>query len=166
MNKAAAYKKDKVKRDEPKYNWCEPRKVRSPYEPYNDPGVDCSNDPGVCDPSQAEELDVNKIIRRAQQTGILPGVNVERVYADVSDAKSYHDALNLILAADEQFMSLDAQLRAKFDNDPAKFMDFVHDPKNEAELVKMGLAHERAPTPQPAAPEAPIADPAASQPQV
>ena len=53
-----ASKKDKVKRNEPSYNWLEKRHVRSPYEPYNDPGVDCSDDPGVTDGSQAAELDV------------------------------------------------------------------------------------------------------------
>lgn len=159
-------KKDKVKRDEPIYNWNQPRKVRAPYEPYNDPGVDCSNDPGVTDGSQAAELDVNQIIRRAQKSGILPGVDAERVYADVSSSKDYHSALNLILNANEQFMSLDAELRAKFDNDPAKFLDFANDPKNVEKMIEYGLAERRdAPTPQPAAAEPAVANPEASQPK-
>ena len=162
-----AMKKDKIKRNEPSYNWLEPRKVRSPYEPYNDPGLDCSDDPGVCDPSQAAELDVNQIIRRAQKSGILPGVDAERVYADVSESQDYQSALNLILKANEQFMSLEAELRAKFDNDPAKFMDYVHNPKNVDEMVKLGLAVRReAPTPQPAVSEPVAAQPAASEAKV
>ena len=148
MSSKEALARDKVKRNPPQYNWWQPRAVRSPYEPYNDPGVDCSNDPGLTDGSQAAELDVNQIIRRAQKSGILPGVDIERVFADVSSAQDYHSALNIILQANEQFMSLDAEIRAKFDNDPAKFMDFVHDPKNGPELVRMGLAEEPAPTPQ------------------
>lgn len=156
-----AMKKDKVKRNEPSYNWSEPRKVRSPYEAYDDPGVDCSNDPGVTDGSQAAELDVNQIIRRAQKSGILPGADIERVYADVSYSKDYHSALNIILQANKQFMGLEAELRARFDNDPAKFMDFMHDPKNVEEMISLGLAERReAPTPQPAASEAPVANPA------
>lgn len=159
-----AMKKDKMKRNEPSFNWLEKRVVRSPYEPYNDPGIDCSNDPGVCDPSQAAELDVNQIIRRAQKSGILPGTDVERVYADVSEAGDYHSAMNLVLAANTQFMSLDAEVRAKFDNDPAKFMDFVHDGKNAEEMVKLGLAElVEAPTPQPAVPEPAVANPQASE---
>ena len=161
-----AIKKDKVKRNEPSYNWLEKRHVRAPYEPYNDPGVDCSDDPGVTDGSQAAELDVNQIIRRAQKSGILPGVDVERVYADVSNSVDYHKALNLILNANDQFMSLEAEIRARFENDPAKFMDFVHDPKNVDEMIELGLAERvDAPTPQPAAPEAPAAKPEALAPQ-
>ena len=166
-------KKDKVKRNEPSYNWLEKRHVRAPYEPYNDPGVDCSEDPGVTDGSQAAELDVNQIIRRAQKSGILPGTDVERVYADVSDAVSYHEALNLINNAHHQFMSLEAEVRARFENDPAKFTEFMHDEKNVEEMYKLGLAErpkddDRRPgAPSPAAPASSpgVADSGAAQPK-
>lgn len=161
-----AMKKDKVKRNEPSFNWLEKRHVRSPYEPYNDPGVDCSDDPGVTDGSQAAELDVNQIVRRAQKSGILPGANEERVYADVSSSQDYHSAMNLILSANAQFMALDAEVRARFDNDPAKFIDFMNNPNNAEEMVALGLAERvDAPTPQPAAPVAPEANPGANAPK-
>lgn len=37
-------------------------------------------------------------------------------------------------------MALPAQVRAKFSNDAAEFLDFVQNPKNADELVAMGLA--------------------------
>lgn len=164
MSKQSAPKRDinpKAKHELFK-QWTAPRLVRSPYEPYNEPGVDCSNDPGVCDPSQAAELDVNLIIKKAQQSGVLPGVDIKRVYGDFSDVKSYQESLNIVAQAQEQFMGLDAELRAKLDNDPEKFLAYVADPKNVEEMIKMGLAERaEAPTPQPAAPAPAVANPSA-----
>ena len=38
------------------------------------------------------------------------------------------------------FEALPSVLRKRFDNDPAKFLDFVQDSNNSKELVEMGLA--------------------------
>lgn len=168
MAKSDAFKKDinpKAKQELHKI-WIQPRVVRHPYEPYNDPGLDCSNDPGVTDPSQAAELDVNYIIKKAQQTGILPGIDAKRVYGDFSSAMDYQQSLNIIIKAEEQFMGLDAELRAKLDNDPAKFLEFVSDPKNKDLMVKYGLMEQPVdPTPQPADPVPAPAQPAAPEPK-
>lgn len=127
-------------------------KWSKPIQNYVDPGIDCTNDPGVTDPSGAEDCDINNIVARFHKTGILPNVDVRSVFADVSDAPSYQDALQTIINAENQFMSLDAKTRKKFSNDPAEFLDFVENPENAQELVKMGLAVLAEPTPSPAAP--------------
>ena len=44
------------------------------------------------------------------------------------------------MLAQEQFAALDAAVRSRFDNDPAKFLEFTADPANADEMVKMGLA--------------------------
>ena len=121
MPKSAAPKRDLSKPQDPKLHlkWSGPRVVRSETNRYEDPGIDFSDDPGLTDNSQAADCDVNQIIDRAMRNGgILPGVDIPRVYADVSNAVDYHAALNLINAAHEQFMSLEAKVRAKFKNNP------------------------------------------------
>jgi len=35
----------------------------------------------------------------------------------------------------------------RFENDPAKFLEFVNDPKNDEDLIKMGLATKPSTTP-------------------
>lgn len=70
---------------------------------------------------------------------------------------SYHEAKNLIINAENQFNSLDAAVRIKFENDPAQFLSFVEDPKNAQELVKLGLAVAIPEAPSPAVPAQPQA---------
>lgn len=93
--------------------------------------------------------DVNTIMAQYEKTGMLSHVNqYQGNYINLGDAKSYHDNMNDVLAAQTAFASLPADIRARFGNDPAAFLDFVSDQKNKPELIKMGLVH--APT---AAPE-------------
>lgn len=114
--------------------------VRDAYNAYKDPGVSFEGDPGMTDQSQTEDCDVNKIVDRFMKTGVLPGVDVERVYGDFSAVTDYHQAMNVISHAQQQFEGLDAKVRKRFGNDPAEFLAFCNDPKNAQELVKLGLA--------------------------
>jgi len=133
-----------------------------PYDPKTY-GIDCSSDPGVTDPSGAEDADINNIVARFHKTGVLPNVNVPGVFADVSDAPSYQDALQIVINAENQFMALDAKTRKKFSNNPAEFLEFVENPENAQELVNMGLATLVEPTPSPAFPNPTGGQPAPSK---
>lgn len=139
-------KPSKENRDTEQWNrWSQPRTMYTAENPPPKVKLICT-DPSRTDQSQAAETDVNQILKKFQQTGVLPGVNAEALYADVSDSMSYHEAMNVVLHAEEQFNSLDAHTRVKFNNDPAQFLDFVNDPKNSKELIKMGLATETPPS--------------------
>lgn len=87
----------------------------------------------------AEECDINNIVNRFQRNGCFPLSDVRGVYGDFSEIGTYQDALIKIQEADEMFDSLPAQVRAKFDNDTAKFLEFVDDPTNIPEMLKLGL---------------------------
>lgn len=88
-----------------------------------------------------DEVNINSIIRRFQSTGELPldGPSNPK-YADVSNLPSYQDSLNYVNYAQEQFNSLSSEIRERFDNNPGKYLEFVSDPKNVQELIKLGLA--------------------------
>lgn len=97
----------------------------------------------------AEESDINTIIDRF-------GIGENPIEAqkwvtnvDISEAPdNYMDVMNQLNAARDQFMSLPAKVRSTFDNDPARFVDFVSDESNVPEMIRLGLAVERpAPTP-------------------
>jgi hypothetical protein len=53
--------------------------------------------------------------------------------------------------AETAFMSLPAQVRREFDNDPLQFVDFASDPENVPQMRTWGLAPpEAVPEPPPA----------------
>ena len=166
MSPKDAFARDIVPALDPRLDllWSKPSLIRDEFRGRQDslshPGTDCSNDPGLTDQSQAAETDVNLIVKRALKSGVLPGLDAPKIFADVSNAMSYHEAKNLIINAENQFNSLDAHVRIKFENDPAQFLSFVEDPKNAEELVKLGLASAIPSAPSPAVP----ANPQASQP--
>ncbi len=91
-----------------------------------------------------DETDVNTIIARFAKTGLLTPV-MERppMFIDVSEVGDYREAIDNVRLAQHLFMQLGSTIRAKFDNDPAEFLDFATDPKNEAEMRKLGLLPER-----------------------
>lgn len=109
------------------------------------------------------ECDINHIMKKFEKTGILPDlIKQDPQYGDFSDVPSYHEAVNLVHKAHEQFDALSAKVRARFENDPAQFLAFATDPKNGQEMVKMGLA---TPTPVVSAPKAPPAQKSGSEPK-
>lgn len=134
-------------------HWHQPRTARMFADPSTDPGVDCSNLPSLTDQSQAAECDVNTIMDRFLKTGVLPGVDAERLYGDFTSVPDFQEAQNIMRQATTQFASLDARLRRRFDNNPAEFLAFATDPKNGEELVKLGLATASPKPPSPASPD-------------
>lgn len=107
-------------------------------------GVSFVGDPGKTDQSQAEECDVNRIVDRFMKTGVLPGTDAQAIYGDFSSPVDLQQALEIVNRAEEQFGSLTAQVRKRFNNDPAEFLAFCSDPGNGEEMVRLGLAERRA----------------------
>lgn len=62
-----------------------------------------------------------------------------RMYGDFTNVPDLRTALDTVNDAKNRFMALPAKLRTRFDNDPAKLWDFVNDPENGAEAVRLGL---------------------------
>lgn len=88
-----------------------------------------------------KECDVNEIVMKFRRTGTITHVRnaAAGVYADMSSIPSYQDALNTIIKANEAFAEVPADIRNRFAHDPQKFIDFLADPKNDDEAVKLGL---------------------------
>ena len=65
---------------------------------------------------------------------------------------TFQELKNRVLSAEAAFGRLPAATRSRMDNDPAKLLAFLADPKNKDEAVKLGLVHPPAksvPTPIP-----------------
>jgi len=85
------------------------------------------------------ECDINNILRQFNVTGQLPAGSVQPQYGDFSGITDYQSALNAVMAAQDSFLALPAKVRARFDNDPALFVEFASDEANKDEMKALGL---------------------------
>lgn len=103
------------------------------------------DEPSMTKQSFQEECDVNEIMRRFVRAGDPNVLNRLQaysggVYGDFSGVTDYRSALDQIRRADEVFMALPAKVRAEFQNDAARFLDFCQEPRNLDRLRELGLA--------------------------
>jgi len=149
--------------------------LRTPYnydrnDAGDESGLSCK-DPTRTKQSFKEEADINTIVKRFKITGRLPENVRMPVSADFDQIVDFQTAMNVIRQGQEAFAEMPANIRARFSNDPARFVEFCLDPENRAEATKMGLVDPTiAQAPPPAGgtqggstPPAPVA-PAASSP--
>lgn len=117
--------------------------LRTPYnydtmEVSDETGLECL-DESLAQQHAKDETDINTIVRRFGLTGELPsGVRAPQ-YGDFTEATDYHTAMNAVIAANNSFMQLPADVRARFNNDAGAFVDFCSDDKNRDEAKKLGL---------------------------
>jgi phage internal scaffolding protein len=117
--------------------------LRTPYNYDTMEASDASallcEDPSLAQQHARDESDINTIVKRFGLTGELPSGVRAPTYGDFADATDYHTAMNAVIAANEAFMQLPADIRTRFDNDAGAFVDFVSDDSNRAEAEKLGL---------------------------
>jgi len=101
-------------------------------------GLSCP-EPTLAQQSFKDECDINTILERFAVTGELPNNVRMPQYGDFTGISDYQSALNAVIAADDSFMQLPASIRARFDNDPALFVEFCGDESNRDEAIKLGL---------------------------
>lgn len=91
-----------------------------------------------------DECNINVILARYQATGLITNINNrEPQYVDTT-GYDFQQAMQTIAEAQSAFNDLPASLRDRFGNDPAQFLDFVHDEDNRAEAEKLGLVRPKA----------------------
>lgn len=87
-----------------------------------------------------KENDINYIMDRFLKDGITPPPPPEGVvYGDGTLMRTYEERKKFILEAEASFESLPAKIRKRFDNQPALFLEFMDDPENDEEAIRLGL---------------------------
>lgn len=103
-------------------------------------GVDCSNDVVRTKQTMKNECDVNRIMARIKKTGVIPDSMYRAgAYGDFTGITDFQDMQLKIKIAETSFMQLPAAVRAKFENDPAKLMEWISNPENRGEAINLGL---------------------------
>lgn len=107
---------------------------------YVDPTTgEVVRDFGMTQQEFAKDADINEIVRRFGLTGHLPDVVNVPLSGDFTGISDYHSAVLAVRKAEEDFMELPAEMRARFDNDPQKLMNFLDNGENRDEAIKLGL---------------------------
>lgn len=117
----------------------------------NDTGIAFDPDEGLTIQHFRDECDINTIVKRFGLTGELPQNLSMPTYGDFRGISDYQTALNLVMEANRNFMTLPAELRARFENDPQQLLAFLDDEKNRAEAIELGLVKAPPPAPPPPA---------------
>lgn len=99
----------------------------------------CCEDASLAKQSFAEEADINQIMYRFGVSGQLPQNVRMPTYDDFSEVNDFQSAMNALVSARESFDAMPANVRARFHNDPAEFVEFCSDVANRDEARKMGL---------------------------
>lgn len=118
--------------------------LRTPYnydtnQVSDETGLRC-DDPSLTQQQFKEEADINTIVDRFLKTGVLPTPDRMPQYVDFEGVFDYQSAMNMVRAADEAFMRMDAKVRARFNNSPQDFLEFFSNPDNADEAIRLGLA--------------------------
>jgi len=94
---------------------------------------------GSAKQSFKDECDINFILSRFRRTRVLDWVSKNPPRYGDATGYDFQRALDIVVKGREAFESLPAHIRSRFANDPAQFLDFVHDPENRDDMRKMGL---------------------------
>jgi hypothetical protein len=114
---------------------------RSAYNTGNGNYSETHNDDGLTEQSHASSCDINLILAQFMETGIMPNMKQSTPqYGDVSEI-DFQDIQNQLAHAKTLFEELPDNVKAQFDNEPFKFLQFAENPENNTALVEMGLAH-------------------------
>jgi phage internal scaffolding protein len=126
--------------------------LRTPYNydkdaASNESGLHCE-DATLAQQHFKDECDINNILRQFNITGQLPGQPLTPRYGDFSGISDYHTAMNRVIAAQDEFDRLPAQIRARFDNEPANLIEFLENSDNRQEAEDLGLVDKAVQTAQ------------------
>lgn len=88
-----------------------------------------------------DECNINNVIAKYDKTGIFTHVNEAQAhYFDNTKINEYQESLNLVIQSKLSFSKIPAEIRKRFGNDAGLYLEFVTNPDNMDEMVKMGLA--------------------------
>ena len=135
------------------------------YTRFNKPKTQPPEITGIMKTEQhhKNDCDINQIIARASKTGYTKAHSL--AYNDLANIPDYHEAMNAIAKAKENFDAMPSKLRNRFSNDPGKFLNFVQNPENTEEAMKLGIFNkpeEPTVTPEPST-EIPASEPAETE---
>lgn len=119
-------------------------KFRTPYEERYIKKGETFSLPTRTKQEPKDECNINSIMARYAQTGIIDHVAaVQPIYEDVAGISvDYQEALRIVENAQVAFNSLPSALRKELDNNPANLVSFIQNPDNMERCIEYGLLNK------------------------
>lgn len=96
----------------------------------------------VTEQAHKDQCDINKIVARFDKTGLITHMSkIEGKFGDLSGA-DFTKMSQQVANARSMFEDLPSNIRARFENDPGKLLEFFEEPKNRDEAIELGLIKE------------------------
>lgn len=90
--------------------------------------------------SDAHNAEINEIIRKFSQGGMLDNLNMaEAVFQDITEFTDFADAMLHAKMAEADFLKLPSKIREIFNHDVAEWLDAAHDQEKRDALVAAGV---------------------------
>ena len=104
--------------------------------------LDCSNDKSRTQQHFRDAADINNIVSKFMKSGVLgdPTRRSSRapMWGDFSNV-DFQSSMEMVASVKNGFELLSSEIRSKFDNNPSNLLEFLSDPENRDEAVKLGL---------------------------
>lgn len=123
---------------------------RTKYNAAPTPGL-VTTRPSLTEQSHKRSCDINLLVARYQQTGILgdPSQYLQQHYGDFTEIGDYQEQQNAMAKARQSFEALPSSVRDAFANNPGKFIDALFDPSQRKKLEVLGLVKAATPAATP-----------------
>ena len=118
------------------------------FSPPESKGLDFTDVKSLTSQADIADADINEILRRSKISGHIDPA-LFRNFGSYVDATNRESLLGLYIInaeAQQRFEALPAATRFRFGNDYKKLVEFLEDPANDDEAIKMGFK-ERKQTP-------------------
>lgn len=102
--------------------------------------VNLDNNPLVTEQAHKDMCNIDRIVEKYRKDDVIDHRNTNRGEYGFADGKTFEDAAKIVAKARSMFEELPANLRHKFNHSPSVFLDYVQNPANAHEMVKLGLA--------------------------
>ncbi len=114
--------------------------VRSAYGPKTKVRVTFT-EPTMTKQSFKDECNINNIMARYQQTGIVNHFNKHAAQYKDTTGPLFTESQQIVANARSMFEELPSKVRRNFHNNPVEFLDFVNNPElTKQQLTDAGLA--------------------------
>lgn len=104
-------------------------------------------DPSLTQQHFTDDANINVIAARFGITDIPLHALDPNLFRDTTNDPELRDVLDAQHTAREYFMALPAKMRRRFHDSPQELWDYVNDPENHEEAIRLGIL-AKAPTPE------------------
>lgn len=124
-------------------------------------GTGISFDPkeGKTMQSFKDECNINNIVSMYCKTGIwgnsLKPATSKPMFGDFASVPDFVESQNIIAKSKELFDAMPLKIRQRFNFNPVELLEFVNNPDNKDEAIKLGIATEKAAPVETKPPETP-----------